>query len=190
MTQHRKHRTARHLAQMAVPMLAAASLIAGCSSSSGTAGTSSAPPTSSPPTESSAPSAAPAQTVAMGATVTLPSDTVTVSSFADKAATTARKPSTASTHWATAQVKQCATGASGQGQWKLALKDGTTAAETTEWYDELPTPLQQYGDPLAAGDCVSGLVYFVMPDGAVASGVVLQPTVTAPTRPQVTWTIG
>ena len=54
---------------------------------------------------------------------------------------------------------------------------------------ELPNALVRDDvDMLAAGDCVSGNVYFVMPDGAKATGVVLAPTVVPP-RAQVTWTV-
>jgi hypothetical protein len=125
----------------------------------------------------------------MGTTVTLPVDTITVTAFTDDVAPKATKPDEPAMHWASATVKQCATGASSQGTWELALASGTAASEATSWVEgELAHQLQPSRDPLASGDCVSGDVYFFMPDGATATGVVLQPTVAAG-RPQVTWTI-
>jgi hypothetical protein len=182
----------RHRGVPAVTALTIAFLLAGCSSGSGTSGAVAA---SSPGVAASSPpvseSSAPAQTVAIGATATLPTDTITVASFLDNAAPKATKPGDVPTaHWASAAVKQCATAASGQGRWELALTDGTTAPEAASWVEgELPHQLQPSRDALAAGDCVSGNVYFEMPDGAKATGVVLKPSVASPSRPQVTWTI-
>lgn len=126
----------------------------------------------------------------MGATATVPIDTITVTTYVDKAAPKATKPDTPATHWASAAVKQCATAASSQGKWEISLTDGAPASEATSWVKgQLPQQLQPSDEPLAAGDCVSGNVYFVMPDGATATGIVLRPSAGAPGRPQVTWTI-
>lgn len=168
--------------------LAASLLLAACSSSRGTdtPSTTSASSGSSSPTTAAPPTS---QTVAMGRKVSLPRDTIGVSAFADHVAPKATRPDAPGTHWASATVRQCATGASRQGRWELALADGGTAPETESWVEgELPHQLQPSSDPLAAGDCVAGDVYFVMPDGATAVGVVLQPVV-APGRAQVTWTL-
>jgi hypothetical protein len=177
------------LVPMAATALTASLLLAGCSStssSSGSGGSASSESTSSTPV----PSAPPAQTVAIGATATLPADTITVTAFTDKVVPKATKPSEPATHWASAAVKQCATGASSQGKWELALASGDTAPEPTSWTEgELPHQLQPSNDRLAAGDCVSGNVYFVVPDGATATGVVLKPTAGTAARPQVTWTV-
>jgi hypothetical protein len=126
----------------------------------------------------------------MGATVTLPTDTITVTSFNDNILPKATKPDEANTHWAAAAVKQCATTATRQGVWKVALANGATASEARSFIDgEMPNALvPDEGGRLAAGDCVSGNVYFFMPDGAEATGVVLTPTVVPP-RAQVTWTV-
>jgi hypothetical protein len=169
--------------------LAAALLLVGCSS----AGSSSSPSAvvSSQSTSGSPVASAPtAQTVAVGATATLPTDTITVTAFTDNILPKATKPSDPDTHWASAAVKQCATGASRQGKWEVALANGGTASEAKSFIDgEMPNALvRDEVGMLAAGDCVSGNVYFFMPDGAKATGVVLTPTV-APPRAQVTWTV-
>lgn len=166
----------------------AALLLTGCSSS-GSASSSASPAESAGGATSSAPTAA-AQTVAMGASVMLPNDTVAVTAFTDNAVPKATKPDTPSTHWASAAVKQCATGDSIQSKWELPLADGSTANEPSSWIEgELTTQLQPGSEPLTAGDCLTGNVYFVVPDGAKATGVVLKAS-TLPARPQVTWTIG
>jgi hypothetical protein len=126
----------------------------------------------------------------MGATVTLATDAITVTAFSDNILPKVTKPSEADMHWASAVVKQCATGASKQGKWEVALANGGTASEARSFIDgEMPNALVRDEEGmLAAGDCVSGNVYFFMPDGAKATGVVLTPTV-APPRAQVTWTV-
>ena len=127
----------------------------------------------------------------MGATATLPTDTITVIAFTDNILPKATKPSDPDTHWASAAVKQCATGASHQGKWEVALANGGTASEAKSFIDgELPNALVRDDvDMLAAGDCVSGNVYFFMPDGATTASTTTRrlarsphPTTRATTR--------
>ena len=126
----------------------------------------------------------------LGATVTLPTDTVEVSHFLDHAAPTSPKPETAGTHWASFAVNQCATAASSQARWEVLLADGTVASEPTAWPDGLTDALFPDNDPYAAGDCGKGLGYVVMPDGGVATAIVLKPRAAGPARPEVQWLIG
>jgi hypothetical protein len=126
----------------------------------------------------------------LGSEAALPTDAITVSRFVDDAAPKATRPDVPATHWASATVKQCASGPSRQGRWELALADGTTAPEASSWVEgQLPHQLQPSEDPLVAGDCVSGDVYFVVPDGARTTGVVLESRTGNPVRPQVTWSV-
>jgi hypothetical protein len=135
-------------------------------------------------------SAAPPQSVPLGTAVTLPTDTFDVSHLLDHAAPTSPKPEPAGTHWASFAVKHCATAASVQGRWEIDLADGTVASEPTGWPDGLPDAIFPNEDPYAAGDCESGRVYIAMPDGGVASAVVLKPKAAGPVRPEVRWLVG
>lgn len=169
--------------------LATAVLLAGCSSASDPSSRSGPTPTDS--SASSRPASTESeQTVAVGTTVTLPADMITVSSFSDNVAPNATKPDQSGTHWASAAVQQCATAATRRGKWELALADGSKVAEASSWVEgELADQLQPSDEPLAASYCVSGNVYFFMPDGAEVTGVVLRSSSGAPAHGHVTWTV-
>lgn len=142
------------------------------------------------PAAASLPVAPPTQQVPLGTTVTLPTDTFTVSHLLDHAAPGSPKPSTAGTHWASFEMNRCATADSVQGRWEVALADGTTAFEPSAWPDGLPDVILPNDDTYTAGDCEKGRVYIAMPDGGVATAVVLLPKAAGPTRPEVHWLVG
>jgi hypothetical protein len=189
-TSTRPGRTALDRTALGIAALAGILALSACGAagSTDTSATGSVAPTGA---ATAAAAAAPAdQKVPLGTSVTLPTDTFDVSHFLDNAAPKSPKPDKPGTHWASVEVKQCATAASSQGRFEVALADGSTASEPTAWPDGLPDVLLPNEDPYAAGDCEHGRVYFAMPDGAVATAVVLQPKVAGPVRPEVQWVIG
>ena len=131
-----------------------------------------------------------AQQVPLGKMVVLPTDTVVVSRFLDHAAPSAVKPDTSGTHWASFDTTQCATAESKQTRWKVALADGGTASEPSSWGGDLPHVRLPMDETFTPGFCEKGSVYVEMPDGAVATAVVLQPSDGHPVRPEVRWVIG
>lgn len=122
----------------------------------------------------------------MGTSATTPTLAITVSEVKDEAAPTATQPTEAGTHWATAAVKECATTDARPARFTLTLADGSDALETPSWPDGLPTPLIPTGEGMPAGQCIEGLVYFVVPDGASIVEVVAQGSSTSPS---VTWPV-
>lgn len=181
----------RGLALLGLTIALSTTALVACSSGSTTGPASPAAATSSTGASPTAASPEPAPVrVPLGQLVTLPSDTIEVSHLVDNAAPKARKPDAPGTHWAAVDVKQCATTESRQGSWKLALADGSTASEPTEWPQELPDALLPSDEVLTPGFCVKGRVYLAMPDGATATAVVLEPRALHPTRPQVDWVVG
>jgi hypothetical protein len=181
----------RSLALLGLALALSTSALAACSAGAATteAAPAAATSTAAPSPSAASPGPAPVR-VPLGQKVTLPSDTVEVGHLVDDAAPKARKPDQPGTHWAAFQVQQCAVTDSRQGSWKVALADGTTAAEPTSWPLELPDALLPSDEVLPPGFCVHGRVYIAMPDGATATAVVLEPRELHPTRAQVDWVVG
>ena len=177
------------LASLVVTVAAIAAL-AGCSAAAGSA--SSSAPSSDPAVSSSSSSPAEAEAspspvaATLGTSAQTPTLAITVTDVVDGAAPKATQPIEPGTHWATAAVKECATTDARPARLALTLADGSQALETQQWPDGLPTPLIPTGEGMPAGQCISGLVYFAVPDGATVTEVV---ALGSSTSPQVSWPV-